>query len=322
MIVVLDKLDYCSNLKNLLPSRASPKFKFVKGDIGSAHLVSYLLVTESIDTIMHFAAQIHVDNSFGNNFEFTKNNIYGTHVLLEACKVTGGQIRRFIHVSTGEVYRETNEDAIVGNHEASQLLPTSPYFATKAGVEMLMMAYGRSYGLPVITTRGNNVYGPNQFPEKLIPKFILLAMRGEPLPIHRYGSNVRSYVYCEDVAKAFEIILHRGEVGHVYNIGTEKERRAIDVAKDMCKFFSLDVDAVIEFVDNRPFNDQRYFLNNQKLKKLGWSEGTTWEDGLKKTIDWYTCHSNWWGNVSRALLPNPRMIMLPGIVGEFDKIQI
>ncbi|MBA0850125.1 hypothetical protein Goshw_025601, partial [Gossypium schwendimanii] len=199
---------------------------------------------------MHFAAQTHVDNSFGNSFEFTKNNIYGTHVLLEACKVTG-QIRRFIHVSTDEVYGETDEDAVVGNHEASQLLPTNPYSATKAGAEMLVMAYGRSYGLPVITTRGNNVYGPNQFPEKLIPKFILLAMRGETLPIHGDGSNVRSYLYCEDVAEAFEVILHKGEVGHVYN-------------------------------------------------------------GLKKTIEWYTQNPEWWGDVSGALLPHPRMLMMPG----------
>ncbi|CAB4307597.1 unnamed protein product [Prunus armeniaca] len=310
-IVVLDKLDYCSNLKNLLPSKSSPNFKFVKGDIGSADLVNYLLITESIDTIMHFAAQTHVDNSFGNSFEFTKNNIYGTHVLLEACKVTG-QIRRFIHVSTDEVYGETDEDAVVGNHEASQLLPTNPYSATKAGAEMLVMAYGRSYGLPVITTRGNNVYGPNQFPEKLIPKFILLAMQGKPLPIHGDGSNVRSYLYCEDVAEAFELILHKGEVGHVYNIGTKKERRVIDVAKDICRLFSVDPETSIKFVENRPFNDQRYFLDDQKLKILGWSERTIWQEGLKKTIEWYTKNPNWWGDVSGALLPHPRMLMMPG----------
>ncbi|XP_009610279.1 trifunctional UDP-glucose 4,6-dehydratase/UDP-4-keto-6-deoxy-D-glucose 3,5-epimerase/UDP-4-keto-L-rhamnose-reductase RHM1 [Nicotiana tomentosiformis] len=310
-IVVLDKLDYCSNLKNLIPSRPSPNFKFVKGDIASADLVNYLLITESIDTIMHFAAQTHVDNSFGNSFEFTKNNIYGTHVLLEACKVTG-QIRRFIHVSTDEVYGETDEDAVVGNHEASQLLPTNPYSATKAGAEMLVMAYGRSYGLPVITTRGNNVYGPNQFPEKLIPKFILLAMRGKTLPIHGDGCNVRSYLYCEDVAEAFEVILHKGEVGHVYNIGTTKERRVIDVAKDICKLFNMDPDKSIEFVENRPFNDQRYFLDDQKLKELGWSERTLWEEGLKKTIEWYTKNPDWWGDVSGALLPHPRMLMMPG----------
>lgn len=316
-IVVLDKLDYCSNLKNLQPSQSSPNFKFVKGDIASADLVNYLLITENIDTIMHFAAQTHVDNSFGNSFEFTKNNIYGTHVLLEACKVTG-QIKRFIHVSTDEVYGETDEDAIVGNHEASQLLPTNPYSATKAGAEMLVMAYGRSYGLPVITTRGNNVYGPNQFPEKLIPKFILLAMRGQPLPIHGDGSNVRSYLYCEDVAEAFEVILHKGEVGHVYNIGTKRERRVIDVAKDICKIFLQDPDSVIKFVENRPFNDQRYFLDDQKLKILGWYERTTWEEGLRKTMEWYTTNPDWWGDVSGALLPHPRMLMMPGIEKQFD----
>ncbi|GMH02554.1 hypothetical protein Nepgr_004393 [Nepenthes gracilis] len=304
-IVVLDKLDYCSNLKNLLPSQSSPNLKFVKGDIGSADLVNYLLITESIDTIMHFAAQTHVDNSFGNSFEFTKNNIYGTHVLLEAGKVTG-QIRRFIHASTDEVYGETEEDAIVGNHEASQLLPTNPYSATKAGAEMLVMAYGRSYGLPVITTRANNVYGPNQFPEKLIPKFILLAMRGRPLPIHGDGSNVRSYLYCEDVAEAFEVILHKGEVGHVYNIGTKKERRVIDVARDICKLFSVDPEKSIKFVENRQFNDQRYFVDNQKLKNLGWSERTTWEEGLKKTMDWYMGNPDWWGDVAGASSTSPR----------------
>ncbi|PIN19817.1 putative NAD+-dependent epimerase [Handroanthus impetiginosus] len=305
-IVVLDKLDYCSNLKNLLPSKSSLNFKFVKGDIASADLVNYLLITENIDTIMHFAAQTHVDNSFG------------THVLLEACKVTG-QIRRFIHVSTDEVYGETEEDAVVGNHEASQLLPTNPYSATKAGAEMLVMAYGRSYGLPVITTRGNNVYGPNQFPEKLIPKFILLAMRGKTLPIHGDGCNVRSYLYCEDVAEAFEVILHKGEVGHIYNIGTKKERRVIDVAKDICKLFNMDPDQNIQFVENRPFNDQRYFLDDQKLKNLGWAERTTWEEGLRKTMEWYTGNPDWWGDVSGALLPHPRMLMMPGgIERHFD----
>ncbi|KAG0517496.1 hypothetical protein BDA96_09G094200 [Sorghum bicolor] len=328
-IVVLDKLDYCSNLKNLLPVSSSPNFKFVKGDIASADLVNFLLVTEKIDTIMHFAAQTHVDNSFGNSFEFTKNNIYGTHVLLEACRITG-QIKRFIHVSTDEVYGETDEDAVVGNHEASQLLPTNPYAATKAGAEMLVMAYGRSYGLPVITSRGNNVFGPNQFPEKLIPKFILLAMRGEPLPIHGDGGNVRSYIYCEDVAEAFEVILHHGEVGHVYNIGTKRERTVIDVAKDVCKLFSLEAGKVIMFVENRPFNDQRYFLDDEKLKSLGWAERTPWEEGLKKTMEWYVANSDYWGDVSGALLPHPRTLMMPGyegseeikgILSQFNNIQ-
>ncbi|XP_073155022.1 trifunctional UDP-glucose 4,6-dehydratase/UDP-4-keto-6-deoxy-D-glucose 3,5-epimerase/UDP-4-keto-L-rhamnose-reductase RHM3-like [Henckelia pumila] len=306
-IIVLDKLDYCSNLKNLDPSRSFPNFKFVEGDVCSPDLVKYILDTENIDTIMHFAAQTHVDNSFGNSFEFIKNNVYGTCVLLEACKVFG-KIKRFVHVSTDEVYGETDENAAVGNHEASQLLPTNPYSASKAGAEMLVMAYGRSYDLPVIITRGNNVYGPHQFPEKLVPKFILLAMNGKPLPIHGDGSNVRSYLYCEDVAEAFEIVLHRGEVGHVYNVGTDEEKRVLDVATDICRLFSLDPSQTIKFVENRPFNDQRYFLDTQKLKKLGWSERTKWENGLRKTMEWYLRNFDWWGDVSAALLSHPRML--------------
>ncbi|KAL5559400.1 hypothetical protein UlMin_035611 [Ulmus minor] len=308
-IVALDKLDYCSNLKNLTPSRSSPNFKFVKGDVASADLVNYLLIAEEIDTIMHFAAQTHVDNSFGNSFEFTNNNVYGTHVLLEACKVTK-RIKRFIHVSTDEVYGETDLETDIGNPEASQLLPTNPYSATKAGAEMLVMAYHRSYGLPIITTRGNNVYGPNQYPEKLIPKFILLARRGHKLPIHGNGSNVRSYLYCEDVAEAFDVILHRGAIGHVYNIGTKKERSVLDVAGDICKLFGKNPDEVISFVQDRPFNDQRYFLDDQKLKKLGWEERTSWEEGLKITMDWYSKNPDWWGDVSAALNPHPRISLL------------
>ncbi|CAI5469360.1 unnamed protein product [Closterium sp. Yama58-4] len=306
-VVVLDKLDYCSSLRNLEPCKSSPNFKFVKGDIASADLVNYLLLTEGIDTIMHFAAQTHVDNSFGNSFEFTKNNIYGTHVLLEACKVAG-TIKRFIHVSTDEVYGETSLDSLVGNHEGSQLLPTNPYSATKAGAEMLVMAYGQSYNIPCITTRGNNVYGPNQFPEKLIPKFLLLAMQGKPLPIHGDGSNVRSYLYCEDVAEAFDVVLHKGTVGEVYNIGTRKERRVIDVARDICRMVGLDPEQVVKFVENRPFNDQRYYLNDQKLKSLGWEERTSWEVGLKKTLNWYKNNVGYWGDISGALVPHPRML--------------
>ncbi|PRQ27422.1 putative UDP-glucose 4,6-dehydratase [Rosa chinensis] len=308
-IVALDKLDYCSSFKNLHPCKASHNFKFIKGDIACADLINHLLMVEEIDTIMHFAAQTHVDNSFGNSFEFTNNNVYGTHVLLEACKVTQ-RIKRFIHVSTDEVYGETDMATDIGNPEASQLLPTNPYSATKAGAEMLVMAYHRSYDLPTITTRGNNVYGPHQYPEKLIPKFMLLAMKGEKLPIHGNGSNVRSYLYCDDVAEAFDVILHKGVIGHVYNIGTKKERSVIDVAEDVCKMFGLDPKEAIDFVQDRPFNDQRYFLDDQKLKNLGWEVKTNWEMGLKLTMEWYTKHPNWWGNVDAALHPHPSISVI------------
>ncbi|MCO5566916.1 hypothetical protein L7F22_020600 [Adiantum nelumboides] len=306
-LVVLDKLDYCSSLNNLLlPSSSGPNFKFVKGDIASADLVNYLLLTERIDTILHFAAQTHVDNSFGNSFEFTHNNVYGTHVLLEAAKLMGGQIRRFIHVSTDEVYGEAEADAPVGNHESCRLLPTNPYSATKASSEMLAMAYGTSYNLPVIITRGNNVYGPNQYPEKLISKFIALTMHGKPLPIHGDGSNARSYLYIEDVVEAFDLILHKGTPGQAYNIGTKEEKTVLDVAKDICMLFKVDPSKVIQFVKNRPFNDKRYFLDGTKLQALGWRQRTTWEDGLRKTKDWYVSNPEWWGDISSALVSHSR----------------
>ncbi|KAF5797912.1 putative NAD-dependent epimerase/dehydratase, dTDP-glucose 4,6-dehydratase, NAD(P)-binding protein [Helianthus annuus] len=305
-IVALDKLSYCSCLKNLQPSFPFSNFKFVKADITSPDLINYLLDAEEIDTIMHFAAETHVDNSFGNSFEFTTNNIYGTHVLLEACKVTR-RINRFIHVSTDEVYGESDFETDIGSSEASQLLPTNPYSATKAGAEMLVMAYHRSYGMPIITTRGNNVYGPNQFPEKIIPKFILLAMRGDPLPIHGDGSNVRSYLYSGDVAEAFDVVLHKGAIGHVYNIRTRNERSVLDVAADICKLFGFDVTKTIRYVNDRPFNDKRYFLDDQKLKDLGWEERTPWEAGLRMTIAWYRENPDWWGNVTSALHPHPRI---------------
>ena len=149
--------------------------------------------------------------------------------------------------------------------------------------------------------------GPNQFPEKLIPKFILLAMRGKLLPIHGDGSNVRSYLYCEDVAEAFDIVLHKAEVGHVYNIGTQKERRVIDVDKDICTLFSLDAEKVIKFLDDMPLNDQRYYLNDKKLKDLGWSERTKWEEGLKKTMDWYISHPELRG------IQKPMMLKMTGV---------
>uniref|UniRef100_A0A6N2NJY1 NAD-dependent epimerase/dehydratase domain-containing protein n=1 Tax=Salix viminalis TaxID=40686 RepID=A0A6N2NJY1_SALVM len=161
-----------------------------------------------------------------------------------------------------------------------------------------------------LPTRGNNVYGPNQYPEKLIPKFILLALKGEQLPIHGDGSNVRSFLYCEDVAEAFDVILHKGAIGHVYNIGTKKERRVLDVAEDICNLYGLDPEKSISYVQDRPFNDHRYFLDDQKLKMLGWQESTPWEAGLKMTMEWYTKNPDWWDDISAALHPHPRLSMI------------
>jgi len=307
-IVVYDKLDYCANLKNLDSIRDLPNVKFVKGDITAADLVSYVFAEEKIDTVMHFAAQTHVDNSFGNSFEFTKNNILGTHVLLEAARLAG-TIRRFIHVSTDEVYGETSVGKDTGNEEHHTLEPTNPYSATKAGAEMLVKAYSTSYKLPCITTRGNNVFGPHQYPEKLIPKFILLCNTGKLLPIHGTGGATRSYLFVEDVAEAFDCILHKGVTGEVYNIGTSKEQTVLEVATALCSLFGIDPEKRIQFVQDRPFNDQRYFLDHQKIAELGWAQRTDFKDGLKKTVDWYlksVVGQRYWENIESALVAHPR----------------
>jgi UDP-glucose 4,6-dehydratase len=199
----------CSCIENLDEIKDLPNYKFVKGNICSSDLINFVLETEQIDTIMHFAAQTHVDNSFGNSFQFTQNNIMGTHVMLESAKVH--KVKRFIHVSTDEVYGEQRLDQEAMDEE-QVLEPTNPYAATKAGAEFLAKSYHRSFGMPIIITRGNNVYGPHQYPEKLIPKFINQLMRGRTVTLHGTGENKRNFLFVEDVARAFEIILFKAQV--------------------------------------------------------------------------------------------------------------
>ncbi|WIA24138.1 hypothetical protein OEZ85_013733 [Tetradesmus obliquus] len=308
-VVVLDKMDYCASLNNLASVIDKPNCKFIKGDIQSMDLLSFVMLTEQIDTVMHFAAQTHVDNSFGNSLAFTMNNTHGTHCMLEAARMTG-TIKRFINVSTDEVYGETSLGKEHGLQEHSTLEPTNPYSAAKAGAEMMCKAYWTSYKLPIIITRGNNVYGPHQFPEKMIPKFTLLAARGADLPIHGDGLAVRSYLYVEDVAGAFDAVLHKGETGETYNIGTEKERSVLDVARDIARAFKLPKTKVVH-VKDRAFNDRRYYIGNSKLASLGWKETTAWEEGLKKTIDWYMatkCDEYWQGDLESALKAHPVLL--------------
>jgi len=306
-IIILDKLDYCSSLKNLVPLRHLLNVKFVEGDIRSADLLRHLIKSENIDTVLHFAAQSHVDNSFGNSFEFTKNNIEGTHVLLESCRLSQ-TVRRFVHVSTDEVYGESSYDLNSSNTENGSLLaPTNPYSATKAGAEMLVMAYGRSYNLPFIITRGNNVYGPNQYPEKAIPKFSVLAKHGREIPIHGDGLATRSYMHVEDAAAAFDVILHEGEIFHIYNIGAHEERTVLSVAQDICRVLGRDPDETITHVRNRAFNDRRYFIDCSKLHALGWRQQKTWYAGLAETVAWYSTQDleSYWGSIESALVPHP-----------------
>jgi UDP-glucose 4,6-dehydratase len=296
-------------LANLEELFEKPNFKFVKGDIASPDLVSYVLREEKIDTILHFAAQTHVDNSFGNSLSFTQTNIYGTHVLLESAK-SCSTLKRFVHVSTDEVYGEGEDfdtDPMTENHV---LEPTNPYAATKAGAEFLVKSYFRSFQLPCLITRGNNVYGPHQFPEKLIPKFTNQLMKGLPLTIHGDGTNTRNFLYVTDVATAFDIIMHKGTPGHVYNIGGKNEIPNIGVAKTLLKVFGKEAeeDKLITFVPDRKFNDLRYTINSSKLHELGWTESMSWEEGLKTTVEWYKKFTHRYGDIEAALVAHPRML--------------
>lgn len=307
-IVVYDKLDYCSCLENLNGVKDLPNFKFVKGDICSDDLVNYCFKENNIDTVMHFAAQTHVDNSFGNSFAFTQANIYGTHVLLESAK-NCPTIRRFIHVSTDEVYGEGEDFDTNPMDEEHILEPTNPYAATKAGAEFLVKSYHRSFKLPVIITRGNNVYGPHQYPEKLIPKFTNQLLRGLPVTIHGDGTNTRNFLYVEDVARAFDCILHKGKIGHIYNIGGKNELPNIDVAKTLIKILGKQEDEsdYIVTVPDRKFNDLRYTINSSKLHELGWKEEVSWEEGLATTVEWYKNFTHRYGNIDQALVAHPRI---------------
>ncbi|UPQ99345.1 NAD-dependent epimerase/dehydratase [Chloropicon primus] len=314
-VVVLDNLEYCGSLENLKCIMDRPNFFFVEGDILSCEGLRSTLEAHDIDTVLHFAAQTHVDNSFGNSLEFSMTNVYGTHSLLEVCRVWG-RIKRFVNVSTDEVYGEQSFGRSEANCESSVLEPTNPYSAAKAGAEMMVMAYFHSYNLPCITTRGNNVYGPHQFPEKLVPKLILLGCEGKKLPIHGTGENTRSFLYVDDVAAAYDVILHQGALGQIYNIGTQKERKVIEVARDICKLCKLDPDDHIELVKDRCFNDRRYFISDEKLRQLGWKPEVEWEEGLARTFRWYRDSDlgEYWKleDLLEALKPHPTFLAKGG----------
>lgn len=307
-IVNLDRLDYCASLNNNSAVANLKNYRFVKGNILSLDLVAHILKEHKIDTVMHFAAHTHVDNSFGNSCEFTKSNVLGTHTLLEAAK-NSGTVRRFIHVSTDEVYGEVvNESPAV---EERMLAPTNPYAASKAAAEFIVRAYATSFGFPVIITRGNNVFGPRQYPEKLIPKFILRLLRGESCCIHGDGGHTRNFLFVEDVARAFDMVLHHGVEGSTYNIGTDFEISNLMVARHLLKFFGLEDEEQekINFVQDRAFNDRRYAINSNRLDALGWKQKISWEEGLQRTVEWYrkTDVQTYWPSLSLndILAPHP-----------------
>ena len=289
-LVNFDAMYYCANETNVNEYiRNSNKYTLVKGNLCDSELVSKVLLEHEITHIIHYAAQSHVQNSFNDSIKFTHDNIVGTHTLLEASRKYG-KIVKFIHVSTDEVYGESlNEVNEKHKTEQSILCPTNPYAATKAGAELLAQSYAHSYKMPIIITRGNNVYGPNQYPEKLIPLFIKLLKENKKVTIQGDGSSVRAFLHAYDTASAFECILEKGEIGEIYNIGCDEgmEYSVVDIAKMLVKIIKNtdNYHEFIEYIEDRPYNDKRYYISNGKLKNLGWKITVNFDEGLDKILN-------------------------------------
>jgi dTDP-glucose 4,6-dehydratase len=281
----LDKLTYAGNLSNIKDLRGEKRHKFIRGDIRNRKLVGSL-VTKA-DAVVNFAAESHVDRSIQTPNVFVESNVLGVQVLLEACRRFGV---RFEQISTDEVYGSRVEGSFV---ETDALNPSSPYSASKAAADLLVNAYHVTYGLEVTVTRSTNNYGPNQHPEKLIPRLITNALRGKRLPIYGSGENVRDWIFVEDNCRAILTVLGKGDKGQIYNIGGGNERKNIEIAKEILHYLSLP-EAMLEFVPDRPGHDFRYSLACDKIHRLGWKPQMGFEEGLQKTIDWYKANKSWW----------------------------
>jgi len=290
-IINFDALYYCANENNVDEEvRNSQNYFFIEGNLRSYETIETIFKTNLITHVIHFAAQSHVQNSFDESLEYTKDNIIGTHNLLEVNRLYNKNLIKFIHVSTDEVYGESMlEYTEEKKTEQSILCPTNPYAATKAAAELLVQSYNHSYNMPIIITRGNNVYGPNQYPEKLIPRFIQLLKNNKKVTIQGDGSCVRAFLHVIDTCEAFEHILLKGQIGEIYNIGCDErmEYSVTEIAKILIKEIKKteDYNEWIEYIPDRPFNDKRYYISNNKLKKLGWKININFMKGIKDLIE-------------------------------------
>ena len=292
-IICLDKLTYAGNLSTLASVMDNPNFRFVKLDICNREGIFKLFAEEKPDMVVNFAAESHVDRSIEDPEVFLQNNILGTQVLLDACRKYG--ITRFHQVSTDEVYGDLPLDRPeLYFTEQTPIHASSPYSASKASADLLVMAYYRTYGLPVTISRCSNNYGPYHFPEKLIPLMIVNALADKPLPVYGQGQNVRDWLYVEDHCKAIDLILHKGKVGEVYNIGGHNEMKNIDIVRLICKELGKP-ESLITYVADRKGHDLRYAIDPTKIhKELGWLPETKFAEGIQKTIRWYLQNKNWW----------------------------
>ena len=290
-IINIDSLYYCSNINNVKENiQKSNRYIFIKLNLRDLECIKKLFIENKITHIIHFAAQSHVDNSFLESLEYTQDNIVGTHNLLECTRIYCKDLKKFIHVSTDEVYGDSMID-ISEKHktENSILCPTNPYASSKAAAELIATSYYHSFKLPIIITRGNNVYGKNQYKEKLIPKFIDLLEKNQKVTIHGDGECLRSFLYITDTIDAFIKILELGNIGEIYNIGCDNnmEYKVIDVAKILINKIknNNDYDKYISYIEDRPYNDKRYYISNDKLKKLGWIIKVNFESGINMLLD-------------------------------------
>jgi len=290
-IINIDAMYYCAQENNVNEEiRNSGRYHLVKGNLCSSDLLNHILHNFQIDTVIHFAAQSHVQNSFEDSLKYTYDNILGTHTLLESCRLYG-KITKFVHISKNEVYGESLLTDDEKKNEQSILCPTNPYAATKAGAELIANSYRYSFNMPIIITRGNNVYGPNQYPEKLIPRFIHLLKGNKKVTIQGDGSNVRAFLHVFDVVHALDLILEKGKIGEIYNIGSDedKEYTVLQIAKILIELIknTNDYDTYIEYIEDRPFNDKRYYISNEKVKNLGWIIEQDFIEGIKNLLKTY-----------------------------------
>ena len=298
-VINLDKLGYGSNLDNL-KGIDEDRCTFVKGDITDFELISNLI--KEVDAVINMAAETHVDRSISNPYAFIESNIIGVYTILEAIRKYNPEVN-FVHVSTDEVYGDTEKGSFTEN---GRLMPSSPYSASKAGGDMLVLGWARTYNLDAKITRCSNNYGPYQFPEKLIPKTIIRASMDLKVPIYGKGENVRDWLYVLDHCSGIELVLEKGEKREVYNIASNQEKMNIEVVKMILKIMGKSED-LIEFVEDRPGHDVRYSLDASKIRELGWKPKFKFEDGLKETVKWYLNNEWWWRPLinEKVLHPTP-----------------
>lgn len=285
-LINLDKLTYCGNRANLTEYEANPHYQWIQGDICDETLVRSLM--PQVESIVHFAAETHVDRSISSTDDFIMTNIFGTRVLLEAAKDAG--IKRFVHISTDEVYGSVDKGFAP---ETAPLLPNSPYSASKASSDLLARAYGQTYGLPVIITRSSNNFGPNQFPEKVIPLFITNLIEGKQVPLYGQGANRRDWIFVEDNCAAIDLVFEKGIPGEIYNIGAGNEISNLELTKRILSEMGFGEEKINRVAD-RLGHDFRYGIDLKKIHQLGFKPHWTFEKGLKHTIEWYRQHLEWW----------------------------